>query len=450
MSAIQVQGEGGLQWVDSDTYLPVAPPSGQGSNGTSWADTVGGTGSMKDLAALGITGEHLQAAGFRDNGNGTATRMELREDPTAAINNSHDIGRFMPAGIMALATAGMGGYLPGTESMFAGAAGAGAGETAAGASLSGGGGGAGAVDASWGVNPQTFGGPMSTAATTVNPATLATEFGAPMSTTAALQGTSLLPGATQLLPIGSAPFSLADLLKKKPTTGNEMVDNLLMKAATTALGAGNSASAGAGGDTTAAAQQAADEARKQALIEQINAMYAPENFKDEEDNLSGAIRGQQGDALKLGYDNAARSTTFDAARRGNVGGSVMADNIAGLNRDNQLGGTKIEDAVNSTLAGMRSSRLSSQNNAISLANAGSGPEAVNAAATGIKNSIDTAQAAKVPDVTQGLFQNVALSNEGINAGVNAGNKNAYTASRLSGGGSLFPLGSGATGRNVAV
>lgn len=235
-----------------------------------------------------------------------------------------------------------------------------------------------------------------------------------------------------------------------PTTGNKLVDNLLTKAATTALGSANSASAGVGGDTTAADQQAAEEARKQSLIEQINQMYSSDNFRDEEDALSGAIRGQQGDALKLGYDNAARSTTFDAARRGNVGGSVMADNIAGLNRDNQLGATKIEDAVSSALSGLRSSRLSSQGNAISLVNAGSGPEAVDAAASGIRNAIDTARASKVPDVTQGLFQNVALSNQGINTGNNTAALGAYINARNTGGGSLFPLGSGASGRNVAV
>jgi hypothetical protein len=200
---------------------------------------------------------------------------------------------------------------------------------------------------------------------------------------------------------------------------------------------------------SAADQQAADEARKKALIEQINAMYDPNNFADEEGKLSDAIRGQQGDALKLGYDKAARATTFDAARRGNVGGSVMADNIAGLNRDNQLGSTKIEDAVNAALSGLRSSRLSSQNNAISLVNAGSGPEAVNAAATGIKNAIDTARAEKIPDITQGLFQNVALSNQAINTGNNTAALGAYINARTNpGGGSLFPLGSRAAGYSV--
>lgn len=362
-------------------------------------------------------------------------------------------------------------------------------------------------------------GAMSTAASSVDPLTLGATTGAPMSTTAALQatlpGASIIPGATQALPIvtglpmgGTPPTSTpmnsptapaatnstapsatdalngaqaddvlppevrADATANLPkggleqtlrqgatdlglpgstsasdlTTGSSLVDKALTTGATTALTGGVNATGGQGGDTTAADQQSAEEARRRGLIDSINGMYDPANFTGEENDLSNSIRSRQGDALQLGYDKAERTARFDAARRSDLGGSAMADNVAALNRDNALGSTKIEDEVNSALAGLRSTREAGKSAALNLANAGSGPEAVNAASTSMKNAIDSARAQALPSITDGLFQNIALSNIGSANASNNAALSAYINSR--GGGSLFPVNGRTSGYNV--
>lgn len=298
----------------------------------------------------------------------------------------------------------------------------------------------GAGDAPWGTNPRVPSGPMSTmGGQFVDPTTLQMTGGAPMSTTGSLATNSLLPVTGSTI---SPAFNLKDFIDgvndKMPTTGNKAVDNLLTKAATSLLGGGATAATpgGAGGDTTGVDQQAADEARKQALRDQIRGMFDPNNFADTEQELGDAIRTSQGNALHQKYDTAKRSTTFDMARRGNVGGSVMATNLANLNRDNELGSTKIEDAVNQSLASLRSGRQNAESGALSLVDSGSGPDAVAAAGTGIKNAIDAARAATIPDTTAGLFQNVALSDQGINQLNNNASLAAYINSKR-GGGQLF-------------
>lgn len=109
---IQVtDAEGSSSWVDSDTGEPVAgPPT---VNPFAQADTVGGRVKLSDLASIGITADHLAATGFRDNGDGTATRMALLEDPTANQQNS--------SGLTGMINATLGNPL-----LYAGIAGAGA------------------------------------------------------------------------------------------------------------------------------------------------------------------------------------------------------------------------------------------------------------------------------------------------------------------------------------
>lgn len=71
-------------------------------------DTVGGTAPLSYLASIGITGDHLAKTGFRDNGDGTATRMSLIEDPTASQQNSSGINGMIGPLITGLAVGGMG------------------------------------------------------------------------------------------------------------------------------------------------------------------------------------------------------------------------------------------------------------------------------------------------------------------------------------------------------
>lgn len=86
---------------------------------TSWADKVGGTGKLSDLAAIGLDNPTaLQLAGFRVNPDGTtATRMEMKDAGIAAKQNASGIDGIVNRTIgnpywPVLGAAGASGVLP--------------------------------------------------------------------------------------------------------------------------------------------------------------------------------------------------------------------------------------------------------------------------------------------------------------------------------------------------
>ncbi len=197
---------------------------------------------------------------------------------------------------------------------------------------------------------------------------------------------------------------------------------------------------GRGGDTSAATQQAADQSRKQALIDQINSMFdAPDakaNINAESTRIGDSLRSNYTSDLKDQYDIAHRNLNFAAARAGQTGSTTQADQEAQLNKQNELGSTKIDDAVRGAQASLAGDVESRRNNAINLVNAGSGPEAVNAATTGLNNAIQSAASQQKQDLFTGLFKDVGMGVQANNANSQNATLAAYMAAK--GGGTYFP------------
>jgi len=199
---------------------------------------------------------------------------------------------------------------------------------------------------------------------------------------------------------------------------------------------------GDGGDNSAAQQQQAEEARKEALRGQINTLFGvggatPQNFTDEENTLSSSLRGYYGDEQKKAHDEAERQLRFGASNTGNIGSTTYADAEAKLADQNRLGGIKMEEAVQRAVNGLRSSRENTRLNSINLVNSGSGADAVNSAASGLKDSFNAAQAGQREDLASGLFQNLAFTKKAADS-ANQGAQLAQLLGVKSTGNALFP------------
>lgn len=171
---------------------------------------------------------------------------------------------------------------------------------------------------------------------------------------------------------------------------------------------------GGGGSSQAARQQEAEEARKSALRDKINALYgvggaSPQNFMDEEAEISKGLRDYYGDEQKKAYERAERQMRFGAANTGNIGSTTYADAESELAEKNRLGSTRIEEAVQRAINGLRGSRESTRLNAINLVNAGSGEDAVQSAMSGLRGVLDTAKSANRENLTSDLFENLAFT-----------------------------------------
>lgn len=153
----------------------------------------------------------------------------------------------------------------------------------------------------------------------------------------------------------------------------------------------------------------AEEAQKQALRDRVNAMFSTPDLQTQEGEIAAAHRGNYSDELKQKYQDAERQLRFGAARTSNVGSTTFADEMARLNRDNEIGGTNIEDAVRRSIAGLRSSREDTRIRAIGLINAGEGTEGVRSATEGIRLDADAARNANRERLFDELFQNIAYS-----------------------------------------
>jgi hypothetical protein len=176
---------------------------------------------------------------------------------------------------------------------------------------------------------------------------------------------------------------------------------------------------GGGGGDGGAADRISDENQKAALRREVNALYdtpeAQQRFASEETQLSDALRGFYSDDLKRGYEEAERGLRFGAANTGNVGGSAYADQVAKLNEKNQIGGTRIEEAVRRAINNLRGGREDTRMRSINLVNSGTGTDAVASAATGLRQALSASNAANREDIVSGLFDNLAFVKSGYDA-----------------------------------
>jgi len=170
------------------------------------------------------------------------------------------------------------------------------------------------------------------------------------------------------------------------------------------------------------------------------ATYAPgktpeELFRAQESELQNALRGNYGADLGDKFTDASRTLKFNAANTGQIGGSAYADSAAKLSRENSLGGTRIADAVQRAVNGLRAERERTRGNALSLVNSGAGREAVSAAQSGIQSAISQARAQQQERLFDDLFSGLALGMEGRNAADERAKLAALYQSKT---GSFFP------------
>lgn len=163
------------------------------------------------------------------------------------------------------------------------------------------------------------------------------------------------------------------------------------------------------GEDPSVAAARAEEEQKQGLRDRVNAMFSTPDLQAQEGEISAAQRGNYSDELKQKYQDAERQLRFGAARTGNVGSTTYADEMARLNRENEMGGTNIEGAVRRSIANLRGSREDTRSRAIGLINAGEGTEGVRSATEGLRLSADTARNAGRERLFDELFQNLAYS-----------------------------------------
>jgi len=196
--------------------------------------------------------------------------------------------------------------------------------------------------------------------------------------------------------------------------------------------------------------QEEDEARRGALRGRINSMFgdadATKQFASEEDELSNALRQQYADDLTKRYGAAEREMRFGAANTGNIGGTTFADASGKLAEENALGGTRIEEAVRRAIAGLRTSREGSRLNALGLVESGTGEEAVQAGASGLRLAAENARAQGTEQIFNDLFGDVAYSK----AASDSSDKNAAALAYLAKarGGSFFPTQTNSSGRII--
>lgn len=151
--------------------------------------------------------------------------------------------------------------------------------------------------------------------------------------------------------------------------------------------------------------------RKSRQRQQINALFTKSApvFAKQDNQIRSALRTKYGDELKDDYTEAERNARFNAARRGQLGGSAHADTMGLLERQSELGGTRIGEAVQRALAALRGEREDTRTRAIGLVNAGAGGQAITAANTGLRTALDNARTANREQLFTDLFADAAFS-----------------------------------------
>jgi|GEM_PF-6604600 len=169
---------------------------------------------------------------------------------------------------------------------------------------------------------------------------------------------------------------------------------------------------GAKGSDSGAAYQKAEEERKAALRAQVGSLFdsdsAKSQFATEDKTLGDSLRSYYTDELGRKFADAKRNLTFRISDTGNLG-SAYSDELGRLERENQLGATRIDEAVRQALAELSAQRENTRSNALNMIASGGGAEAVNAATAGLKNSISMANS----QAKQQLFGDI-LSDAAVN------------------------------------
>lgn len=173
------------------------------------------------------------------------------------------------------------------------------------------------------------------------------------------------------------------------------------------FGGGGGGSSSTGGDTTAADLAKAEEARKAEQRAKVNAIFDTDYSADDA-RVAGAVRGRYTDELGQTYGDAERNLKFNLARSGNVGSSTQADQYANLQREHELGGLRVNDAVENALADLRANRETNRGRSLQLVDSGSGDAAIQSGEAAIKSGIDFAQSQNRQRLFDDLFTDAAF------------------------------------------
>lgn len=197
---------------------------------------------------------------------------------------------------------------------------------------------------------------------------------------------------------------------------------------------------GGGGNTSYIDQQKADEERKAGLRARINDIFGttdnpPAQFAKEEGDLGTATRDYYTKLAERTYGDSLRNLKFQAANSGNTNSSIFADSKARLDEDNQIASSRISDAVQNAVNGLRSSRESGRASAIGLVNSGAGEEALTSANESIKAAFRTASTKEKQDLFADLFRTAAIGKAMSDANAQDTARMAYFNSRA---GSYYP------------
>ena len=161
--------------------------------------------------------------------------------------------------------------------------------------------------------------------------------------------------------------------------------------------------------------QKAEEERKAALRAKVDQMFgigpdataAQSQFGQEDNQMADALRSYYSAEGKKGYDDAERSIRFGAARSGNIGSRTYADTLSRLNEANTTAGTRINEAVQRALLGLKGGRESLRQQTLGMINSGAGNEALSAASGGLNSVIDSNKNAQKEKLFTDLFSGFA-------------------------------------------
>ncbi len=173
------------------------------------------------------------------------------------------------------------------------------------------------------------------------------------------------------------------------------------------------------------------------------AQAAAAQMEAENTRLADATRAYHTDQLGREYQKAERDTRFRLARSGLLGGSEDIYQQGDVRSDRDLGATRVDQAVRSAVAGLKTQRENERLNAINLVNSGAGDSAVSSAQAGLRNSFDVANSQQRANLFGDLFQNAVDAN----AAAGAAAQNAALAERYKTKlATFFPNGSSSSGR----
>lgn len=139
------------------------------------------------------------------------------------------------------------------------------------------------------------------------------------------------------------------------------------------------------------------------------AVGARKQMQDEDAQLSDATRSYYSDQLDRSFAAAERANRFRLARQGLMGGSEDVDSNTNLETDRTLGATRIDDAARAAAAGLDAARENERLNSINLVNAGAGESAVNSASAGLRNALNTANSQQKANLFGDLFASGAYA-----------------------------------------